>query len=186
MAYYDHHMQKQSADGDKPYYSMADKSKGEWTAQDLHGVVNPFGADSGLKNNLLYGAGGALLGYGVGALLDRLRGRRRGEPGLGGIGALAGLGIGLGGRHFANSRLADEAQYFDNPEQYGVAAQALSKDPNMRGTVEQLVHQGAVAQAATGRTGWDAVFGGAAPKPYYEQGNRPVDWDWRGYDYPGR
>jgi hypothetical protein len=184
MAYYSHHMQKraetESKPADKPYYTAA--APGQWNARDLHGFVNPFGADSGLGNNLLYGAGGALLGYGVGSILDRLRGRRRGESGLGGIGALAGLGLGLGGRYFANSRLADEAQYFDNPEQYGTAAQTLSKSPEHKGTVEQLVHQGAVADAAINRTAWDSMFGGEAPKPYYGQGNRPVDWDWRPFE----
>jgi hypothetical protein len=173
MAYYSHHMQKQAADA--PYYTAA--TPGQWNAKDLHGAVNPF--EGSLSNNLLYGGGGALLGYGVGALLDRIRGRRRGESGLGGIGALAGLGLGLGGRYFANSRLGDEAQYFDNPEQYNTAAQALSKSPEHRGTVQQLVHQGAVADSAINRSWYDAMFGGEAAKPYYEQGNRPVNWDMR-------
>lgn len=184
MAYYSHHMQKRAETGskpaNKPVYSMADASKGEWNARDLHGFVNPFGADSGLSNNLLYGAGGALLGYGLGSILDRLRGRRRGESGLGGIGALAGLGLGLGGRYFANSRLADEAQYFDNPEQYGLAADQLNKLDHVKygPAVSHLMVAGRNAALAQGRPAWEALTGAEMPtlSDKLKGKNAPANW----------
>jgi hypothetical protein len=180
MAYYSHHMQKQAETESKPVYSMADTSKGEWTSKDLYGAVNPFGADSSLSNNLLYGAGGALLGYGLGSILDRLRGRRRGESGLGGIGALAGLGLGLGGRYLANSRLADEAQYFDNPEQYGLVADRLNQLDHVKygPAVSHLMVAGRNAALAQGRPAWESLTGADMPAldERLKGKNAPANW----------
>lgn len=180
MAYYSHHVQKRSAETPAkpadPSYVRADP--GGWTAKDLYGTVNPF--ESGWGNNLLYGGGGALLGYGLGALLDRLRGRRRGEAGLGGIGALAGLGLGLGGRYFVNSRLGDEAQYFNNPEQYGLMIDKLNKvDAQRYGEpVSHLMIAGSNAGRALNRSAWDSVFGSEMPKldPRLSGANAPMYW----------